>query len=112
MPVAGTPAEAHMPPELNQSIMHVALINGDLDIEGSDAGLMGSKMPNGGNIVLHCSSEEEIRSVWEKLLEGATLGMALDHTFWNAIYGDLTDKFGVHWSLNFQKGPIPGATAA
>ncbi|NAW45001.1 VOC family protein, partial [Salmonella sp. gx-f4] len=29
--------------------------------------------------------------------------MELQDTFWNALYGKVTDKYGIHWELNHQR---------
>ena len=51
---------------------------------------------------INCSTEEEIRSIYEKLSIGGEIIYALDTSFWGALYGELTDKFGNNWMLNYQ----------
>jgi PhnB protein len=45
---------------------------------------------------------EEIKSIFNKLSEGGTVGLELQETFWSKIYGQLTDKFGIQWQFNFE----------
>jgi len=54
-------------------------------------------------INLNLDSEEEIRRIFEGLSAGANITIPLQDTFWGAIYGALTDQFGVNWSFNHQK---------
>lgn len=35
--------------------------------------------------------------------ESGTIDMPLKKQFWSDIYGQLTDKFGVHWMVNISK---------
>lgn len=58
---------------------------------------------NAISLMLHCASEENIRIFFDKLSKGGTI----KHTTWKyilgALFGDLTDKFGNNWVLNFDK---------
>ena len=54
-------------------------------------------------MALSCSSEKEIRNVYEKLSKDGEATHPLEVTFWGALFGDLTDKYGNHWLLNFDK---------
>jgi PhnB protein len=31
--------------------------------------------------------------------------MPLEDTFWGAYFGMFTDKFGIHWMVNFDEDP-------
>ena len=59
----------------------------------------------GNNCTIHldCDSEEELRRLFDALKEDAQYTTEPMDTFWGAIYGDLKDKFGIHWSFNYQK---------
>jgi predicted 3-demethylubiquinone-9 3-methyltransferase (glyoxalase superfamily) len=46
-----------------------------------------------------CETENEIDSVWNKLLEGAMVMMPLDKYPWSEKYGWLQDKFGISLQL-------------
>jgi uncharacterized glyoxalase superfamily protein PhnB len=59
-----------------------------------------------GDIVslnIECESEEEIKKYYERLKEESKVEMELQDTFWGAKFAHLIDKFGVNWSLNYQK---------
>ncbi len=58
---------------------------------------------NANNLMLLCASEDELRSLFVKLSAGGTVNAPVKVEFWGAIYGDLTDKFGVRWMLNHEK---------
>ena len=48
---------------------------------------------------VHCNSIQEIDALWEKLSEGGTVMMELDHYPFSEKYGWIQDKFGVSWQL-------------
>lgn len=49
------------------------------------------------------SSEEETTTLFNGLAEGGKVTMALDHQFWGAYFGMLTDKFGIQWMLGYTR---------
>ena len=44
--------------------------------------------------------DAQLRSYWQKLGEGATIGEPLATAPWGASFGMLTDRFGVNWMVN------------
>ena len=58
---------------------------------------------NSVSLMINCSSEKKIRTYYKKLSSGGNADHPLEDTFWGAIFGDLTDKYGNHWLLNFTK---------
>jgi PhnB protein len=55
------------------------------------------------SLMLNCSSEEEIKDYYSKLSEGGEPTHPLEISFWGALFGDLTDKYGNQWLLHFDK---------
>ena len=102
--VGETPLAAEMPQKMKDRILHATLTSGDLLLMGSDmvpdSGLIRG---NAVSLSLNCSSEEELRSCYEKLSKEGKRDHPVEETFWGALFGDLTDKFGNHWLLHFQK---------
>jgi predicted 3-demethylubiquinone-9 3-methyltransferase (glyoxalase superfamily) len=47
----------------------------------------------------NCETEKEINLLWEKLIAGGTILMALDKYDWSPRFGWLQDKFGISWQL-------------
>jgi PhnB protein len=102
-----TPDSHKMPPGVENMIMHVALPIGKNNIlMGTDAPeSMGFSITMGNNFYICISpdSREEAERLFNGLSEGGKVGMALQDMFWGAYYGDLTDKFGVKWMVNYMK---------
>jgi PhnB protein len=97
---------ANHPPEAKDLIMHARVT------KGSTAGLpvlmASDTMPGhpfhavaGFSISIMCESVEEIDRIFAALSEGGKVGMPLADQFWGARFGMFTDKFGIHWMLNF-----------
>lgn len=106
--IGETPLAEKMPEKMKNLILHSTLTKGALLIMGSDmAGEKGIIKGNAVSLMLDCDSEAEIRSFFEKLSAGGTVTHALENTFWGAIIGDLTDKFGNNWILHFEHTTNP-----
>ena len=102
--IGESPMSEKMPAKMKDSILHATLINEKVVIMGTDCvrdeGLI---QGNTVSLCLNCSSEEEIKSCFANLSAGGKTNHPLEDTFWGAIFGDLTDKFGNHWLLNYTK---------
>ncbi len=101
------PSEQPIPEEQKQKIMHVSLpINDTMTLMGCDSSDAFGKATNIGNNValfVNTDSEERAREVFTKLSEGGTITMPFQATFWSALFGMFTDKYGIHWMVNYEK---------
>lgn len=106
MTARGTPMEKEMAADKLDLIMHSTLTKNNWVLIGSD--MMRDKAVVGDNVgvSLECESEEEIKTIFAKLAEGGEVFMAPEDTFWGAVFGMVTDKYGVEWMLNYQKTPM------
>jgi PhnB protein len=97
-----SPMAETIPPHLKKYILHSLLVNENVIIMASDmCSENGLTKGNSVSIFLNCSSEEEIKRLYEKLSAGGRASHALENTFWGALFGDLTDKYGNSWLLNY-----------
>ena len=106
MTTGESPTAKDMPKEKHDLIMHSELTSKDLAFSGSD--MMRDKAVIGDNVgmALNCKSEDEIKTIFSKLKEGGEVFMEVEEAFWGALFGMVTDKYGVEWMLNFQKTPM------
>jgi PhnB protein len=85
-------------------ILHVnlPLANGTA-LMGSDRPLSTGKGTNGNNftISINTESEAEATKIYNGLSEGGKITMPLQKTFWAALFGMFTDKYGVQWMVNY-----------
>lgn len=102
--IGESPMADKMPEKMKACILHAKLTNGKLVLMASDM-VPESGLVNGNSVSLSldCTSEEEIRDSYAKLSAGGEATHPLEITFWGALFGDLTDKFGNHWLLHFDK---------
>ncbi len=55
------------------------------------------------SLSLDYKDPEAMRKAFDALAEGGNVTMPLQDTFWGAIFGMLTDKFGNNWMFNHDK---------
>ena len=96
-------AEAKMAqkPEDNDLIIHAALKNEGLTFMASDS-MPGRQAMFGDNVHLSISGHdtERLTKVFNGLAAGGKVDMPLAKQFWGDVYGQLTDRFGIHWMVN------------
>lgn len=102
--IGESPLADRMPPQMKESILHATLTKDGLVLMASDmVGERGLIKGNSVSLMLNCSSEEEIKTSYANLVMGGVADHPLENSFWGALFGDLTDKFGNHWLLHFDK---------
>lgn len=102
--IGESPMAAHMPPVMKDNIMHATLTIGSVVLMASDM-VSDNGLTKGNNVsmVLDCNSADEVNTYYARLVAGGNADHALEETFWGATFGDLTDKYGNHWLLNYTK---------
>jgi PhnB protein len=101
--VEDSPIASQMPAHTLKQILHASLVKDGLVIMASE---MAREKPVNGNTIslcLQCSSEEEIQTYFTKLSSGGKIIDSLKEQFWGSKYGELKDKFGINWVLNYDK---------
>ena len=104
MTVGDSPMAEKMP-DMKDRILHGAImVDGNLMLMASDTMMPGQTAEMGEGVcnTIICSSKEEVETLFEKLSEGGKVTMPLEEAFFGWI-GNLTDKFGVKWMLEFDK---------
>ncbi len=101
------PSSEHPVPEAEkEKIMHISLpISKETFLFGSDMSeSMGYKLTFGDNISLsvNTENEEEAKRIFKALSAGGQVTMPLEKTFWSALFGMLTDKFGINWMVSYE----------
>jgi PhnB protein len=102
--IGESPLADKMPEQIKDFILHSTLTKGGLVLMASDmVSDKGLQRGNAVSLMLNCNSEEEITRCYAKLAEGGEANHPLEISFWGAHFGDLTDKYGNHWLLHFDK---------
>ena len=104
--VGESPLSDKMPAQMKDCILHATLHKNGLVLMGSDmvpqSGLIRG---NSVSMSLTCKSEEELYSTYENLVrDGGVADHPIEVSFWGALFGDLTDRYGNHWLLVFNRG--------
>jgi PhnB protein len=100
--IGDSPLAERIPEQMKDCILHSTLINDSLVLLGSDMSPEGGLVKgNAISLSLECSSEDEVRACYFDLCAGGTSDFPLEETFWGALFGGVTDKFGNHWLLSY-----------
>lgn len=102
--IADSPLSDKMPQKMKDCILHATLTKDAFVLLGTD--MVSSKGHIKGNNVslsLKCTSLEQIETCFRKLSEGGKVEHPLENSFWGALFGDLTDKYGNHWLLSYEQ---------
>lgn len=88
-----------------EKIMHVSLpISKETVLMGSDSSEAYGQVTTIGNnisISITVDTEKEANRIFNELSSGGKISMQLDKTFWGALYGSFTDKFGINWMVSY-----------
>ena len=92
-----------VPPQMADRVMHGCIRIGGHTLNLSDVPPQIALTPGDTvHVMLDFEDADELRRRFEAMSEGATVRMPVENTFWGACYGELIDKFGVHWKFNCQ----------
>ncbi len=101
-----TPEKDRVPAHEQDKLMHVALPIGDNILMGTDMlESMGQHAKFGNNISLSVDAEskEEAERIFKELSDGGKVSIPLSPQFWGDLFGMLTDRFGIHWMVNYSQ---------
>lgn len=102
--VGESPMSDKMPARMKNAILHATLTNGGLVLLASDmVSPKGLVKGNNVSLTLNCDTEAGAKELYEKLSAGGEKDHPLEVTFWGAVFGDLTDKYGNHWLIHYQQ---------
>lgn len=99
---------SHDPKEDNY-VIHAQLTSGDIILMASDGNADHPVKQVGDNVMLSLIGTDEgaLKEIFTKLSEGGKIDLPLEKQFWGDIYGQLTDKFGIHWTVNISAPDSP-----
>ncbi|HEY3638772.1 MAG TPA: VOC family protein [Rhizomicrobium sp.] len=98
-----SPMGAQMSESEKDMVMHARFQAGDTMVMGSDAPGARYNKPQGYAVNIDVDTPEEAERIFAALSEGASIGMAIQETFWAKRFGMLTDRYGTHWMVNCEK---------
>lgn len=99
------PDEAGIPigDDWKNKVMHCSLTFKDGNVIYFGDSWENNQVVIGTNATVHLvvDSESEVRGIVEKLSVGGQVIMPADKSFWGSIYGNIIDKFGVQWGVEY-----------
>ena len=95
--------DIHLSEHWKSKVMHGSLSTGGVTIFFSDS-WEESPVTVGSNCTIHLNvdKEEDVARIVADLSEGGTITMPAQRTFWGSNYGNVTDKYGVNWGVEFE----------
>lgn len=103
MQAEGTPAEPGWPEDWRKKIIHARMLVDGVALMGSDCPPDRFEKMQGFSVTLNVKEPAEAERVFDELVEGGTVRMPLQETFWARKFGMLTDRFGTPWMINCEK---------
>jgi PhnB protein len=100
LPHAGTPAEASVPPEMRNKILHARLTVDGQVLMGSDCPPGRYDVPKGFSVSLQVKDPAEAERIFHALAENGQVKMPIQKTFWASRFGMAVDRFGTPWMIN------------
>jgi len=97
-----SPVKDQMPAKYHNQVLHSALKNDDLEIMATDMIPGGFNEGNTVHLCLICKTENEARTLFEKLSAGGKVNQPLTEMFFGLL-GNLTDKYGKYWMVECDK---------
>ncbi|MBL8581709.1 MAG: VOC family protein [Rhizobiaceae bacterium] len=94
-----TPIADQVPPDWKDRIINAYLVAEGAELMGADSP-PGSAAPTGFSLSIMLDDEARARRVFSALAEGGTIIMPLEPTFWAAMFGMVTDRYGTPWMIN------------
>lgn len=94
--------DMQLPEEAKNRVMHVGLPIGNDLLMGSDT-MVGSEFTEGNNnhISIFPESKEEADRLFAALSAGGQVLVPLADQFWGDYFGNLKDKYGIYWMINY-----------
>lgn len=102
--VKDAPADAQMPPESANQVMHATFKGPGFSFMASDARPGKTYGEGPMSLSLSLTDADEGQRIFDALSKGGTVEMPMQDMFWGAKFGMLTDKFGIDWMINCAVG--------
>lgn len=98
-----TPQSNELPETMKNYIVQASLKKENMLLMGTD--MCDEKLINGNaiSILLECTTANEAYTYYNKLKDGGVATHPIAKTFWGALFGGLTDKYGHQWLFHYKK---------
>jgi PhnB protein len=99
------PVAAQTPEDKLSEVFHADYNAGGFRILASDMMIddAGRDVGNVLSLALMCDSAEQLKGYFDKLADGGKVVWPVRDSEWGSLYGQVVDKYGIQWMLNFDK---------
>ena len=98
------PAEMSMPAELGNRVMHATFKSAAVKFMASDAQPTTQYGDDPFSLDQTKDAKRQAKRLFDTLSQGGKVEVPLEKAFWGALFGMLTDKYGIDWMVNCQLG--------
>jgi PhnB protein len=98
-----SPMAEQAPPEWRGKIIHATFIIGGVSLSGGDVPPKDYKPPQGFSLMIGTPDVQTAERAFKALAEAGTVTVPLQETFWATRFGEVTDRYGIPWSINCEK---------
>lgn len=96
----GTSPVPHLP-EQKDWVMHAELLHENKTLAMiADSPDISLGQNQNIHLSINYSDLSVMKNAFEQLSQGGKITMPLEKQFWNATFGQLIDRFGIHWMMN------------
>ncbi|MFC4303725.1 VOC family protein [Cohnella boryungensis] len=95
------------PEHMKDRVLHLELKAAGVPIFMCDAEAEDTVIGKGLTLSLTFPTEDEVYAAFDKLAEGGKVTQPVRKEFWGALFGQLTDKFGIQWMITSEAPPQP-----
>jgi PhnB protein len=96
------PAEMNLPADLGNRIMHSTFSSSAVNFMASDAQPTTTYGDGAISLSIGTSDVNEAKRLFAVLSQGGKVEVPLEKSFWGAMFGMFTDKYGIDWMVNCQ----------
>ncbi len=89
-----------MPPEAHGKVMHGCIRIDGHQLNVADSVFDPIERGNANHVLLEFDDPDHMDRCFAALSESGTVRMPVETTFWNARYGEVTDRYGITWKMN------------
>ncbi|MGH8232376.1 MAG: VOC family protein [Steroidobacteraceae bacterium] len=99
-----SPAAAQVPADMRDQVIHARVDIGGQYLMGADAPATRFRPAQGIMVMAAVESRTEAERVFNALASNGNVTMPYQETFWAHGFGMCTDRYGVPWMINCEKG--------
>jgi PhnB protein len=99
-----TPMASSMDSRWHDRIVHATLVLDEVELTGVDVIAGSYRRPQGFFVTLTVAGIVRASEIFKALVDGGTIELPFEKTFWSPGFGVFVDRFGIPWEINTAGG--------